>query len=68
MKWFRSDQCCFRFWRFEPFCAAGAVAGVPAGWGWDDVGAPPQAQAAGLESLAAGAAVAGIGVFAGSLI
>jgi hypothetical protein len=52
----------------EPFCAAGALAGGLAGWGWDDVGAPPQAHVAALESLAAGAAVAGIGVFAGSLI
>jgi len=52
----------------EPFWAAGAVAGVLAAWGWDGFGASPQPHAAALQSLAAGAAVTGDGVFAGSLI
>jgi hypothetical protein len=67
----RSDQCCLRFWRLEPFCPAGAVAGVVAGWGWGCTGALATGAAA-LQSqpVAApvGALVAMGGTIADSLI
>jgi hypothetical protein len=68
MNWFGHGQCCFRPWRLAPFGAAGAAASALAAWAWGCFWAPPQQHAAALESLAAGAAVTGDEVFAGSLI